>query len=103
MNEKMRIDNHPVLGKVEKRKAVTIYFNGEPLSAREGDTISAALYAAGIRALRETERFHTQRGVYCGMGRCDDCLMTVDGEANVLACVTLVKDGMHVEKQYGLK
>ena len=102
MTENMRIANHPVLGHEAEAKKVTIYYEGPPVEAREGETIAMPLTAAGIRVFRTTEKLHDPRGVYCSMGRCSDCMMIVDGQPNVRSCVTLVKDGMRVEVQHGL-
>ncbi len=42
------------------------------------------------------------RGLFCAIGRCTDCVMTVDGVPNVRTCVTLVEGGMSIETQRGL-
>ncbi len=98
----MRIKDHPILGKLEKVKEVTIYFNGKPIKAREGEPIASALYAAGIRVLRKTSLRGEPRGVFCAIGRCTDCVMVVDGVPNVRTCITPVREGMKVEFQEGL-
>jgi len=76
----------------------TLYFtcDGIPLTARAGDTLASALYASGIRSWR---RSHSgdERGLLCGIGICFDCLLSVDGVANLRACQVLVTDGMQVE------
>ncbi len=36
------------------------------------------------------------------MGLCFDCLVVVDGVPNTRACMTLVAEGMRVERQVGL-
>lgn len=69
-----------------------IHFDGKRLSALPGETIAAALHAHGIRALRTTCNNHT-RGLYCGMGACFDCVVTVDGRPGVRACMEKVRDG----------
>jgi predicted molibdopterin-dependent oxidoreductase YjgC len=76
-------------------------FNGEKLCAVEGQTIAAALLAAGCRAWRYTPRRGEPRGLFCGMGVCFDCLVQVDDRPNVRACQTPVADGMRVETQRG--
>jgi len=81
---------------VERGQAVTITVDGDPLSAYMGETIAGALLAAGRKAWRRT--LHGQpRGVFCGIGLCFDCLVTVNGTPNVRACVTPVAAGMVVE------
>lgn len=97
----MRIEDHPVLGKEENTSYVTIHYNGKPLKALEGETIAAALMSHGIRKMRKTPKYKRDRGIYCGIGRCTDCVMVVDGQANVRTCVTPVKEGMTVETQIG--
>ena len=49
-----------------------------------------------------TAKRHEPRGIFCAIGRCTDCKMTVDGVPNTRTCITLVKDGMRVEFQDGL-
>ncbi len=69
------------------------------IAFREGQTIAAALTAAGILSLRETRREGPGRGVFCGMGVCQDCLVTVEGEPNRRACMTKAQPGLHAARQ----
>ncbi|MBS4959234.1 MAG: (2Fe-2S)-binding protein [Clostridiales bacterium] len=98
----MRVTQHPILGDLEEKKKVTFYYNGTPIEALEGEPIASALINAGIRVFRTTAKRHEPRGIFCAIGRCTDCMMVVDGIPNTRTCVTLVKDGMQVEKQEGL-
>ena len=66
--------------------------------AIEGETVAAALAAAGISALRRS-RSGEARGIFCGMGVCFECLVTVDGRPAQRACMTKVRDGMSVAAQ----
>lgn len=93
-----RIDRHPILGEAAPAAAITIYFEGEPLSAREGDTVATALMAHGIRFFRRTRKRGEPRGVFCGIGQCTDCIMEVDGVPNVRTCITAAADGMNVRR-----
>ncbi len=102
MTDHLRVSHHLILGDAPSKKQVTIYFNGTPVDALEGEPIAAALMSAGIRAFRKTAKRHEPRGVFCAIGRCTDCMMIVDGKANTRTCVTPVKDGMQVETQNGL-
>jgi predicted molibdopterin-dependent oxidoreductase YjgC len=95
-----RVTEHPFL-EITEEKELTFYYNGQPLKAREGDTIAASLTDIGIRAFRETRRRHEPRGLFCAIGQCTDCVMVVDGKPNIRTCVTLVKEGMQVETQIG--
>jgi len=102
MKKDNRIWKHPILGKMPEKKEIKIYFNGKKLTAYEGEPIAATLYANGIRVLRRTEKYGKPRGIFCAIGRCTDCVMTVDGVPNIRTCITPVKDGMKIEFQKGL-
>lgn len=80
---------------------VQFTFDGREMRAHEGDTIAAAILAAGERCLRVTGRRSEPRGLFCGMGVCFDCLVQVNGRPNVQACRTIVTEGMRVETQHG--
>jgi thioredoxin reductase len=79
---------------------VTINVDGRPVTARDGDSVAAALVSAGIKSFRVT-RGGAERGIFCGMGVCQDCLVAIDGEANQRACMAKVADGMVVSLQEG--
>lgn len=97
-----RIEQHPILGDSPAgRKSVTIFLDGKPYPAFEGDMIAAALMANGVSTLRYTKKEHKPRGIFCGIGRCTDCVMIVDGKPNVRTCITPVRDGMQVQTQVG--
>ena len=97
-----RIDHHPILGDAPPARPVTLVVDGKPVPAREGDTIASALVAAGWTAFRKTEKRLEPRGVFCAIGKCTDCVMTVNGVPNVRTCITLVKDNMTITTQEGL-
>ncbi|MCL4488278.1 MAG: (2Fe-2S)-binding protein [Chloroflexi bacterium] len=87
----------------ERGHQITITVDEEPLAAFEGETIAGALLAAGRRAWRRTRRGQP-RGLFCGIGLCFDCLVTVDGTPDVRACLTPVREGMVVEtRRAGVK
>lgn len=46
----MRVSEHPILGALPEAEVVTIYFDGQPIPARAGEPIAAALMNAGIGA-----------------------------------------------------
>jgi predicted molibdopterin-dependent oxidoreductase YjgC len=96
-----RILEHPILGPLQETEMVTITVDGTPLTARKGEMIAAALAAHGISSFRKTMKRHEKRGIYCGIGRCTDCVMIVDGIPNVRTCVTEVADGMVIQTQIG--
>jgi predicted molibdopterin-dependent oxidoreductase YjgC len=74
--------------------SITVTFAGRTLEAREGQTVAAALTAAGVRSWRTTRRGQRPRGLFCGIGACFDCLITIDGRPAQRACLVPVRDGM---------
>jgi predicted molibdopterin-dependent oxidoreductase YjgC len=74
-----------------------ITFDGREVTAHAGQTVGAALLDAGIRYWRTTRNHGRPRGLFCGIGICYDCLLTVDGSANQRACLVPVVDGMKVQ------
>jgi predicted molibdopterin-dependent oxidoreductase YjgC len=93
----MRVVEHPVLGGMGGGREVTIYVDGRPVPAREGEPIAAALYANGIRTTRYSSLSGEPRGPFCMIGRCTECAMIVDGVPNVRTCLTPVREGMIVD------
>lgn len=84
----------------------TLTWRGPDGAAREiafrpGQSVGAALTAAGVRELRATRRGldGEGRGIHCGMGVCQDCLVELDGEPNSRACVAKARAGMSVRHQ----
>ena len=88
-------------GALERGLGIELVVDGATLSAFEGETVAAAILAAGRRLLRQTARRGEPRGIYCGIGVCFDCVMTIDGRPNVRACQTPARAGMRVESQRG--
>jgi predicted molibdopterin-dependent oxidoreductase YjgC len=83
----------------ESRVAFT--FDGAAMTARQGDTVAAALLANGVSVFRESAISGVARGPYCMMGVCFECLVAIDGVGNRQACLATVEDGMAVETQKG--
>lgn len=73
--------------------------DGKLVTGYPGETIAAALLAEGTRTLRRTEKGNRPRGIFCGMGVCFDCLVTVDGRTHLRACLTIAEPGMQVTTQ----
>lgn len=80
----------------DRGKQIFIKVNGTPVTAHEGETVHAALTAAGIYPLRQTLSGEA-RGAFCGMGLCYECLVTVDHIPDQRACLTVVQDGMEIQ------
>ena len=77
---------------------IELTVDGQPLRAPAGQSIAAALLASGRRALRPSPVSGSPRGLYCGIGVCQECRVRADGEI-VRACVTPVVAGMRVSTQ----
>lgn len=80
---------------------LTFTFDGREMSAREGDSLAAALLAAGVMRFRDTPVSASPRAPYCMMGVCFECLVEIDGIPNRQACMIPVRDGMQVKRQAG--
>ena len=98
----MRVENHPILGRLSPSRWIEIEVDGEKIKAIEGEPIAAAILASGRYALRLTKRYSEPRGVFCAIGRCTDCLMEVNGRPNVRSCVTPAEPGMKIRTLKGL-
>ena len=99
--KRMRIIAHPILGKLADPTKVFIEVDGRRIEAILGETIATALMANGIYVHRYTSKRKEPRGVFCGIGRCTDCMMIVNGQPNVRTCITPVEEGMQVQTQVG--
>jgi sarcosine oxidase subunit alpha len=91
-----RIRTHPILGELPPRKEIRFAFNGIPMQGLEGETIAAVLLAQGIRTLRYHEASGRPRGIFCNIGHCMECRVTVDGIDGIRACLTTIKEGMEI-------
>lgn len=97
-----RIKSHPILGESKIQAALEFVFEGILYTGYEGDTIASALMANGIKVFRHTKKQKKPRGIYCAIGKCTECMLTVNGIPNIRACVTDLEDGMIIERQEGL-
>jgi predicted molibdopterin-dependent oxidoreductase YjgC len=80
---------------------LTVTVDGNTIEARNGDTVAAAMLAAGILQFRTTPVSGAPRGPLCMMGVCFECLVTIEGIGSRQACLTLVRPGMNIETQSG--
>lgn len=82
---------------VQRGERIRIFVNGRETAAYRGETVLAALIAAGYRQLRKAHRSGEARGAFCGMGICSECLITIDGSPNRYSCMVEAEDGMEIE------
>jgi predicted molibdopterin-dependent oxidoreductase YjgC len=78
-----------------------VTFDGRPLPARAGQTVAAVLLGNGVRSWRTTRHTGRPRGLFCGIGVCFDCLVTLNGTPNVRACLTVARPRDVVRTQEG--
>jgi hypothetical protein len=76
---------------------LNLTLDGVPVTAARGQSVGAALIGAGILSWRTTRRTGRPRGLFCGIGICFDCLLTVDGQPDQRACLVPARDGMVLE------
>ena len=92
-----RIVDHPVLDSLKDEGHITFTFDGKTYKGIAGDTIASALLANGIRKLRVHEETGTPRGIYCNIGHCYECRVTVDEKPGVRACLQPIEANMVIE------
>ena len=89
------------LVEAQPEPAFPVTFDGARLDALPGQTIAAVLWSAGIHAWRTTRVEGRPRGVFCGIGVCFDCLVTVNGVPNQRACLLPARPGDVITTQQG--
>lgn len=94
-----RITEHPVL-QPEERKTVKFTFDGKPCEALEGEMISSALFANGIKIFSRHHKDDAPQGIFCANGQCAQCSVIADG-LTLKSCVTPVREGLRVETLRG--
>lgn len=82
---------------VTRRPAIHIRVNGRTIEATPGETVLAALTAAGFRVLKKSNVRGDARGPFCGMGVCYECLVTINGAPKQRSCMTEVEDSMEIQ------
>ena len=95
-----RIDRHPILP-IPPRAEIPFLWEGRTLTAREGETISSALFANGIRIFGHHAKDGAAQGIFCANGQCSQCLVLADG-IPVKSCMELVRPGLRVDPVEGL-
>lgn len=81
---------------VQRGPAVRFMADGRMVDAFEGESVAAALFAAGRRELRRSPRTNAPRGMFCLMGSCQECLVWV-GERKLPACQVPAAAGLEIE------
>ncbi|MBU4268660.1 MAG: (2Fe-2S)-binding protein [Acidobacteria bacterium] len=82
---------------IRRRPAIRIQVNGRSIEATPGETVLAALTAAGFKVLKKSNVRGEARGPFCGMGVCYECLVTINGVPKQRSCMTEVEDNMEIQ------
>ena len=86
---------------VHRPDTVTFRFEGREIRAVIGETVAAALWAAGERFVRRSTMLGEPRALFCNMGICFECLVRIDGQP-VRSCMTpILGEGMVVMRGGG--
>ena len=80
-------------------KDITIYLDDQPVSVAAGDTVAAALLAAGVMDFRSSAALGEARAPHCMIGNCYECLVEIDDLPDRQACLVPVAEGMRVRRQ----
>lgn len=81
--------------------SLTLFIDGLAVDADVGESVAGVLLRQPSPVSRTTPVSESPRSPYCMMGVCFDCLVKVDGVSSIQSCLVTVKEGMHVERQYG--
>jgi len=80
-------------------RRISFFFNGQSVSGEEGQSIAAALLNSGVTELRKTRFEGEPRTIFCGIGICFDCVVTVNNVANQRSCLIEITDGAEIVSQ----
>lgn len=77
---------------------IFVTIDGTRVDTHLEQSVGALLHDLG-KAIRRSPRLHQPRSIFCGIGSCFECRVTVDGRPGVRACITPVREGMTVETE----
>lgn len=96
-----RIEKHPVLEVPQGQKVVEFTFDGKEMTGYEGEAVSSALFANGIRRFSLHRNGKAPQGIFCANGQCSQCTVIIDGLPQK-SCITPLKAGMKIETLNGV-
>jgi D-hydroxyproline dehydrogenase subunit gamma len=85
------------IGNIKRKEKIKLSVNGTEIFAFKGETLLAALIAAGYTNTKTSPLKHEPRGALCGMGVCFECMVNVNGVPNIRSCMTEVENNMDVK------
>jgi len=96
-----RITSHPVIDAPGPRTEASFAFDGEAMTGYEGEAVSSALFANGVKRFSEHRKGGAPQGIFCANGQCSQCNVLVDGVVRK-ACVTALRADMDVRTVHGV-
>jgi predicted molibdopterin-dependent oxidoreductase YjgC len=78
---------------------IAVEVEGRTIRVPQGASAAAAVLLAGLSSIRDTAVGGGERGPYCMMGVCFDCLAEIDGVPNRQSCMIPVRPGMRIRRQ----
>jgi aerobic-type carbon monoxide dehydrogenase small subunit (CoxS/CutS family) len=85
----------------QRGEKIEVTVNGQRVTAFAGELVSTVLHANGQFIFAHKTTTGRASGLYCGMGVCYECLVTINGEKNVRACQMYVVDQMDIQTAAG--
>jgi len=96
-----RIDRHPIIAAQSGRREVAFTFDGVKMNGYEGEMISSALFANGVRQFSIHPKGKAPQGIFCANGQCSQCTVIVNGLPKK-ACITPLKAGLDLRTMDGI-
>jgi sarcosine oxidase, subunit alpha len=90
-----RIKVHPVLDVPESRTGVNFSFDGTPMKGFDGEMVSSALFANGVKQFSIHKKGDAPQGIFCANGQCSQCVVVIDG-IPLKSCITPLREGMDI-------
>ena len=85
--------------RIDPERPLAFTYSGRAFSGCAGDSVASALYAGDVRIFSRSIKYHRPRGLYSLDGECSNCLVEIDGQPNLRAETTPLKQGMVVKPQ----
>lgn len=82
---------------IDREKTVTFSFEGVQYSGFVGDTVTSALWAAGVRMLGRSFKYHRPRGILSMANHDVNAMMQDGAKLNLRADVTPLREGMKLK------
>jgi predicted molibdopterin-dependent oxidoreductase YjgC len=97
LEDSMRETPKPTRIPHPRGQRLRVMVDGEPVEAYAGESVAAVLMAAGHIMYQQAAPEHPPKCLFCGMGVCFNCLVTINGVPNTRACITTITEGMVIE------